>query len=60
MRALAYLEFRLAVHHAGAILRSPTRIAIWVPYLMSILAVAYARIAAPHHQPLINGLPPQI
>jgi hypothetical protein len=61
MGALAYLEWRFAVHHATAIARSPLRLAIWIPYLFSIAAVAYARISAPHHQAFLSvGLPYEI
>lgn len=58
MLALAYLESRFAFHHARAVLRSPLRLAIWLPYLVSIACVAYARVATPHHQPFLRiGLP---
>jgi len=44
MQALAYLELRYAAHQAAAILRSPARLVLWVPYAISIAFLAYARI----------------
>ncbi|MDQ2858844.1 MAG: hypothetical protein M3R53_09385 [Candidatus Eremiobacteraeota bacterium] len=44
MEALAYLELRYAAHQAAAILRSPARLVLWIPYLISIAFLGYARI----------------
>ena len=48
MRALAYLELRCLVHQAAAIARSPLRLAIWIPYLFSLLCLGIARSAGGH------------
>ncbi|GAC1299245.1 MAG: hypothetical protein NVSMB19_02870 [Vulcanimicrobiaceae bacterium] len=47
MRALAYLEWRYAWHQVRAILRSPLRLAIWIPFAFSIGYLLYARTAQP-------------
>lgn len=43
MRALLYLESRYAFHQFAAILRSPLRLAIWIPFAISIAYLLYAR-----------------
>ncbi len=48
MRALLYLEWRYASHQLSAILRSPLRLAIWIPFVFSIVYLFYARTARPH------------
>jgi len=54
MGALAYLELRYAKHQCEAILRSPLRLAIWLPYLISIIYIAYLRLSAPHHRAFLR------
>lgn len=44
MRALVYLECRYAWHQLAAIVRSPLRLSIWIPFLVSIAYLIYARI----------------
>jgi hypothetical protein len=48
MRALVYLELRYAAHQVAAILRSPLRIAIWVPYTLLIGFFAWSRLFEHH------------
>jgi hypothetical protein len=48
MFALAYLEIRFALHQVEAITRSPLRLAIWIPYAISLLALIVARTAGMH------------
>ncbi len=48
MRALLYLEYRYAAHQLAAILRSPLRLAIWIPFAFSIAYLFYVRTAQPH------------
>ena len=43
MRALLYLEGRYAWHQLAAILRSPLRLAIWIPFAGSIAYLFYSR-----------------
>ncbi|GAC1312005.1 MAG: hypothetical protein NVSMB21_22120 [Vulcanimicrobiaceae bacterium] len=43
MRALLYLEARYAYHQCVAILRSPLRLAIWIPFAGSLVYLFYAR-----------------
>jgi hypothetical protein len=43
MLALAYLERRFVAHQLGAIWRSPVRLAIWIPYAISIAYLALVR-----------------
>jgi hypothetical protein len=43
MRALAYLEWCFVRHQVAAIARSPLRLAIWIPYAISLLYLAVAR-----------------
>ncbi len=43
MRALAYLEWRRAVHHANAIVRSPGRLLLWLGYLLAVGATSLSR-----------------
>jgi hypothetical protein len=58
MGALAYLEFRAALHHAVAIARSPLRLGIWIPYVLAIAVIAYERASGPRHGALLDlGLP---
>jgi hypothetical protein len=49
MRALAYLEWRYALHQAAAIWRAPLRLAIWLPYLISLVFLSAARILGSQH-----------
>jgi hypothetical protein len=48
MRALAYLEWRFALHQIAAIGRSPLRLAIWIPYALSLGYLACARLFGSH------------
>jgi hypothetical protein len=50
MRALAYLEWCFVRHHLEGIVRSPLRLAIWIPYALSLLFIAVARIAGGRHE----------
>lgn len=43
MRALLYLEARYAWHQLAAILRSPLRLAIWIPFAGSIAYLLFSR-----------------
>ena len=48
MRALAYLEWRFLLHQLAAIGRSPLRLAIWIPYALSLGYLAFARLLGSH------------
>jgi len=52
MRALAYLEWRFAMHQIAAIGRSPLRLAIWIPYALSLGYLACARLFGSHQMPV--------
>jgi hypothetical protein len=54
MKALLYLELHYARHQCAAILRSPLRLALWLPYLISIAYIAYLRLTTPHHAAFLN------
>ncbi|MGP6156974.1 MAG: hypothetical protein ACLPYS_05595 [Vulcanimicrobiaceae bacterium] len=43
MGALAYLDYCYAKHQLGAILRSPGRLALWLPYVVMIAVLAVRR-----------------
>ncbi len=49
MRALAYLEWRFALHQVAAIWRSPLRLAIWTPYVLSLAFFTCARFFGGQH-----------
>ena len=49
MRALAYLEWRFVLHQIAAIGRSPLRLAIWIPYALSLGYLAVARALGSHY-----------
>ncbi|MBD5633622.1 MAG: hypothetical protein IAI49_03995 [Candidatus Eremiobacteraeota bacterium] len=48
MRALAYLEWRFFRHQVGAIGRSPRRLAIWIPYAISLGFLFISRLRSGH------------
>ena len=48
MPALLYLEWRYAVNNFRAILRSPQRLLVWVPYLFFVAYFGYARVLRYH------------
>jgi uncharacterized membrane protein (DUF485 family) len=48
MPALLYLEWRYAINNFRAILRSPQRLLVWVPYLFFIVYFGYARVLRYH------------
>jgi len=48
MRALAYLEWRFVLHQLAAIGRSPLRLAIWIPYALSLGYLTFARLLGSH------------
>lgn len=54
MGALWYLELHYAKHQCAAILRSPLRLALWIPYVFSIGYLTYVRAAAPHHAAFVS------
>jgi hypothetical protein len=56
MGALAYLELRYAKHQCESILRSPLRLAIWLPYLISIGYIAYLRLTSRHHTAFLHDV----
>jgi hypothetical protein len=49
IRALAYIELQYAKHQCAAVLRSPLRLALWLPYLISIGYIAFLRLNSRHH-----------
>jgi hypothetical protein len=49
VRALAYLEVRFVLHQIEAIGRSPLRLAIWIPYALSLGYLALARALGSHY-----------
>jgi hypothetical protein len=55
MGALAYLELRYAKHQCESILRSPLRLAIWLPYLLSIGYIAFLRLSTQHHRAFLHA-----
>jgi len=48
MGALAWLELRYTYHQTAAILRSPARVAVWVPYALLILFFLFSRLMQHH------------
>jgi len=58
MRALLFLEYRYAFHRFAAILRSPLRLAIWIPFGLSLAYLLYARTFRAHGPPT-NGISAQ-
>lgn len=55
MRALFYLEYRYAWHQIAAIVRSPLRLAIWIPFAFSIAFLAYSRLRGTHGTPFATS-----
>ncbi len=45
MRALFFLEYRYARHQLAAIVKSPLRLAIWIPYAIAIGFLAFSRLS---------------
>ncbi len=59
MGALLYLEWRYTRHQIAAIVRSPLRLAIWIPYALSIAYLVWVRVAGPRSGSGLGfGLPP--
>ncbi|GAC1497955.1 MAG: hypothetical protein NVS1B2_20440 [Vulcanimicrobiaceae bacterium] len=48
MRALAYLEWRYLRHQVAAIVRSPLRLTVWIPYTLLLAYAIVVRFASPH------------
>ena len=45
MRALLFLEYRYARHQFAAIVKSPLRLAIWIPYAIAVGFLAFSRLS---------------
>lgn len=54
MRALLYLEYRYTFHQIAAIVRSPLRLAIWIPFAFSIVYLFHSRTQGAHASPFAN------
>jgi hypothetical protein len=58
VRALAYLDFSYAKHQCAAILRSPGRLALWLPYLALFALFGLQRITG--QSPIETGAQPGV